>query len=576
MAARPSPVQGVAGTGRAAGSGVTGDAGAAHMRGWPDPAAPDGEGIAGIETMSDLLPRAHPGQYRLRLILSALRDGVILIEPDGTIAWANRAALRMHGLRRAADLGGTVSGYRALFELHDGSRRLPGGQHPMVRLLAGEAFEAVVEVAPAGGSGARWTHRVRGLVLDDAAGAPDGFVLILSDESGRLDAERRFESDFAANPAPATVLRLSDHRHIRVNRGFLEMTGYSEAQVVGHSAYEIDVLEGAARREFAIERLQQGRTVPQMEAVLQLPGGGEKRVMVAGQPVEVGDAACMLFSFVDLEPHGRTERALRHSEARFAAAFRLSPVPTFVAERQGCRLLLANDAFARESGHTVPELIGRGAGELGLWADETAGHALERRLRAEGSVQELDMTLRTKDGRAIACRVSAEAVVIGDRDCVLVVAQDVTEQRRTEGEVVAAIEAVMQDTAWFSRVVLERLARLRRAETPDGAALAELGDLPQRAREVLGLVCRGMEDAGIALALGITRNTVRNHVTALYRRTGVNNRTALLIWARERGFDGSPPRTTRRAAGTVDGSAQAAGVSAEDRSARPGVKPPPP
>ena len=123
------------------------------------------------------------------------------------------------------------------------------------------------------------------------------------------------------------------------------------------------------------------------------------------------------------------------------------------------------------------------------------------------------------------------------------VAQSAAERRRTEIEVVAAIEAVMQDTSWFSRVVLDKLTQLRRfhaAERPT----AELSDLPQRAREVLALVCRGMADLSIAGKLGISRNTVRNHVTALYRRTGVNSRAALVIWARERGFDGGPPRKT--------------------------------
>ena len=450
----------------------------------------------------------------------------------------------MHGVRQVAELGANVSEYRTRFELRYRNRhRLPQGDYPMERVLAGQALDEVtVEVAPAGENKARWTHRIRSLVLTDGAGRPDCLVLILNDESERFDAEERFEATFGANPAPAIILRLSDHRHVRVNRGFLEMTGYEEEQVVGRSAYEIDVLEGAARREFAIERLQQGRTIPQMEAVLQLPGGGEKRVVVAGQPIEIANAGCMLFTFVDLEHHKLTEDALRQSENSFVAAFRLSPVPTFVAARAGCRLMLANDAFTRESGYAEAELIGKGAGELGFWADEAAGRDLEQRLERDGSARDLDMRLRTKNGELRDCLVSAEAVVIDKQPCVLVVAQDVAEHRRTETEVVAAIEAVMQDTAWFSRAVLEKLAKLRRPNDQDGPASAELGSLSARAWDVLAMICRGMADQAIAHKLGISRNTVRNHVTALYRRTGVRNRAALVVWARERGFTGAAPR----------------------------------
>ena len=494
--------------------------------------------------MSDLPSHDHVDHQQLRRILAALQDGVILIEPDHTISWANRAALKMHGLREVGELGANVSEYCERFELrYRNHHRLSEKDYPMERVLAGQAFdEVIVDVAPTGENKTQWTHRIRSMVLTDDAGLPDCLVLILNDESERFDAEERFEATFSANPAPAVILRLSDHRHVKVNRGFLQMTGYEEEQVVGRSAYEIDILEGAARREFAIERLQQGRTIPQMEAVLQLPGGGEKRVVVAGQPIEIGNTDCMLFTFVDLGERERAEQSRRQSEASFATAFRLSPIPTVVASRVGCRLMLANDAFRRESGYAEAELIGKSAGELRLWADEAAGRELERRLEQDGSVRNLDMRLRTRVGELLECLVSAEAVVIEDQQCVLLVAQDVAEYRRTETEVVAAIEAVMQDTSWFSGVVLEKLAKLRRPSDPVDATASELGDLSKRAREVLGMVCRGLADAAIAHKLGISRNTVRNHVTALYRRTDVRSRTALVVWARERGFTGAPPR----------------------------------
>ncbi|WP_323166881.1 PAS domain-containing protein, partial [Pseudomonas bubulae] len=76
---------------------------------------------------------------------------------------------------------------------------------------------------------------------------------------------QRFEKTFNANPAPAVICRLSDLRYIKVNQGFLEMTGYSRDQVSGRSVYELDVLEQAERKDLAIQRLSEGATIPQME-----------------------------------------------------------------------------------------------------------------------------------------------------------------------------------------------------------------------------------------------------------------------------------------------------------------------
>lgn len=42
----------------------------------------------------------------------------------------------------------------------------------------------------------------------------------------------------------AVVRRVSDLRYVKVNQGFLEMTGYPREDVIGRSIYEVDVLAG--------------------------------------------------------------------------------------------------------------------------------------------------------------------------------------------------------------------------------------------------------------------------------------------------------------------------------------------
>ena len=475
----------------------------------------------------------------LRQIVAGVSDGVILIAPDGAITWANGQALEMHGVRKVEDLGATVSDYQERFKLrYRNNRRIPQGQTPMDRVVAGEAFdEVVVEVAPASEEEPRWTHRVRSLVLTDEDHVPDCLVLILDDETERYDAEERFEKAFNANPAPALILRLHDLRHIRVNRGFMEMTGYREEDVVGRSIYELDVLEGAARREYGIERIKEGRSVPQMEACLSLPNGGEKFILVAGQPIEVGDTKCMLFTFADLHGRRQAEAALRQSEERFEIAFRLTPIPTFLLQQDGLRILLINDAVTHETGYTRADVVGRDAGDLPLLADPDSVSLIEKALAGRERAAKLDVRLRTKEGHTLDCLVSVEAVHIREQACVLLVAQNITDRNRTHLEFAKAVREVMGDAGWFADALMERLVRPRDQQgEPGGPGLA---DIAPRAREILGLVCQGHDDVAISERLKLSRNTIRNHLSALYRKTGVNSRAKLVIWARERGFMGS-------------------------------------
>jgi PAS domain S-box-containing protein len=496
------------------------------------------------------VPLANTRQ--LRQIVAGLGEGVILIDPEGAILWANDAALTMHGATTLADLGADAAGYRRRFALrYRNNHPLDAGEYPIARVLAGETFaEVVVEVTPDGAEQPQWVHDVRSLILTEEDGAPEGCVpegcvLVLQDASARFEAEERFEKTFNANPAPAVIARLSDLRYIKVNVGFLEMTGYEREQVLGRSVYEVDVLEDADRKELGIERLTEGRTIPQMEATLKLPLGGTKCVIVAGQPIEIGEEKCMLFTFMDLEPRKKAEDALRQSEERFAKSFRLAPVPTYVSSAETGHILDINDAFAATTGYGLEEVVGRSAGELGLW-DRAAAQRIAAELTKSGSLRNLDVRLRTKDDGTLDCLMSAEAVSIHGQDCVLSVMQDITERRRTEMELMGAIEVVMKDTSWFSSKVIEKLAALRQPRGSNHRA-PELDDLTPRERDILGLICQGLADKQIANELDVSLSTVRNHVSTIYGKLDVHRRGEAILWAQARGFIGKQPngRTTK-------------------------------
>lgn len=60
--------------------------------------------------------------------------------------------------------------------------------------------------------------------------------------------------------------------------------------------------------------------------------------------------------------------------------------------------------------------------------------------------------------------------------------------------------------------------------------------LSSREMEVLSYVTRGMSNKEIALLLGISQQTVKNHVTSLLRKLGVEDRTQAAIYAIRRGW----------------------------------------
>jgi PAS domain S-box-containing protein len=590
-----------------------------------------------------------------------LSEGVILVDAHQTITWANEAALAMHGVADLAALGTTVDEYRARFQLkYRNNRRLSKGRYPIERVISGEAFhDVVVEVTPLGAEAPNWVHRVRSLVLTDDAGEPDYLVLILHDDTERYAAEERFESSFNVNPAPAVICRLSDQLFVKVNPGFLELTGFVRDDVIAHGLSEIDILAGIENRAHVLECFTHGKPVPQSDSRLPLANGGVKPVIVAGQPIDVDNERCMLFTFMDLESRRTAEEALRRtreglqadfealytetpvplhsvgadmrlisvsnrwlelfgyareevighkihefmtqasaahmlevgwpkllaagflrdeeyqfrtksgdivdalvsvrtsidaagglvrtmaaltdiserkrSEERFSKAFALAPIPMVVSTLEHLRIIDANEAYLAATGHPRQVVVGQSADDLKLWETRSIGEKIGHDLRSIGRIRNLDVRMQSTSGAVLDCLLSADTLSIQGQQCALFALQDITERRRNEGQLFEAIETVMQDTSWFSRTVIERMANLRQPTAAEGA-VAEMADLSRREREVLGLLSNGMTNSQIGARLGLATSTVRNHIAALYQKIGVHTRSNAIVWARERGI----------------------------------------
>ncbi|MGW8280094.1 PAS domain S-box protein [Sphingomonas aurantiaca] len=480
-------------------------------------------------------PLHAPTLHHLEQLMTGLLEGVILMDPTGVILSANPAALAMHGVKAVEDLGDTADAYASRFRLRYRDRRtLPRRDYPLMRLLKGESFpDLIVEVTPVDADEPCWVHQVRDIVMDEDGGEPDCLGLVINDVSERFDAEDRFEAMFHANPAPALILRVADQRYVLVNQGFLDLSGYGRDQIVGKTLFDFDFLADVERKPFVKTQVAAGETIPQLEAELPLAGGETTLVILAGQPIEVANQDCLLFTFADLEPRRRAEHALKASERHFASVFAMAPVAMVVTEVEG-RIFEINAAFRALTGYDDEAVAGRVADDLQLWNDAAQRQELEAEIAARSGFRNRDVQLLHKTGATIDCLVSAERISVDGTPCVLWLYQDISARRRGELALVEAIDAVMKDANWLSRSIMDKLATLRnpRSQTQAPAPAVELS---KREREVLDLICQDMDNAAIAERLELSRNTVRNHVARLYAKIGVNRRSAAIVWAHERG-----------------------------------------
>ncbi|MFI6504777.1 response regulator [Nonomuraea typhae] len=102
-------------------------------------------------------------------------------------------------------------------------------------------------------------------------------------------------------------------------------------------------------------------------------------------------------------------------------------------------------------------------------------------------------------------------------------------------ELIRAIHVVAEGGAVFGQSVAARLEGYFSAlhVLPSRAAFPEL---TERERQILDLLARGYNNRKIARDLVLAEKTVRNHITQIYMKLGVNDRMAAAVRARDAGL----------------------------------------
>jgi DNA-binding NarL/FixJ family response regulator len=131
--------------------------------------------------------------------------------------------------------------------------------------------------------------------------------------------------------------------------------------------------------------------------------------------------------------------------------------------------------------------------------------------------------------RGIPVLVLVSACLIGaERRALQYGAAGVVFREQTVQIFLKAIEKVSAGEHWFSRPLLNSLAH-----QVFSSEFARINKLSERERQVVALVAKALKNQGIADRLSISEATVRHHLTSIYQKLDVADRSELIVYAYE-------------------------------------------
>ncbi len=370
-------------------------------------------------------------ESRFRGIIENTGELTLVIDLEGRISYANPKAYEVFGASATSLIGAKPLPFIHSVDRNEFGRALARtSKRPRetfrltdIRLQLSETFLDVQFTGLGDAPGISGTVVTARITTDQ----------VKAEKQLRL-SESKFSTIFHSSPDAVLILRNSDSTIVDFNTGFTRLLGYTREEAVGHREPDLKIWGNPLDRERVQAELEAHYECLDYETELVAKNGEVLQTEISVRFFEIDGELCVLCIGRDITKRRLAEAALKESEEKFARIFTGSPDGIVIISLADSRILDINDAFVASSGFSYEEIVGHRVTDLPVFDDIEQLQRSTELVVKEGSLQNFELTFRTKNGEQIPALVSATVVELEGERSLVCIAKDNRVQRETEAK----------------------------------------------------------------------------------------------------------------------------------------------
>lgn len=157
-------------------------------------------------------------------------------------------------------------------------------------------------------------------------------------------SEEKFSKAFHSNSIPMALSYFESNVFLDVNDAFLKTLGYLREEVIGKTAFELNIFLDYSIRNQVIEMLQKNTPVRDFEAVIYIKDGSQRIGLFSADFIYIGKDLCLLTTMNDITERKRAQEEEQKKNILLHSVINALSDPFYVIDANNYTIQLANES----------------------------------------------------------------------------------------------------------------------------------------------------------------------------------------------------------------------------------------